>query len=307
MCPDLRRELLMNNEMKSGPRSTWHALAAIWLLICLLVLPSTITHMYAADLPENQVKWMVEFLEKTSFDAVGLDEGYGRLVLWEQAVPVKLHFSVGEALVADQETREWAEEAVWRVERAIGSDGAIKLVGTPYTFEADILIISTDKMEYLSSVDLHQYLKERFELPKAKIELVLEKMEEVHYGELSNWYLAAFDKGVSGHKKLKGFIGVIHPDKGIFKSTFSRVFAISLGYGSGSVVKLKKEISLKSVHTYTDTGYVTGADEILLRFLYNSNVRSGMSREIVVEAFRKWILSDYFKTHFEVKTRGSPK
>lgn len=275
--------------------------AAIWLVLFSLSFPSTIRDTRAAVLPEEQIGWLIDLLERTSFDAVGLDKGYGRLVLWEQLNPVTIHINVGKALIADGGIRERVGNTLDQLERAIGSDAVISIIGTRNTFDADILILSTGQMEYLSSEIFRSYLKERLALAENQLELALKEIEEVHYGELNTWFVASFGPTVSGDNRLKKFFGVIHPDKIIFHSVFAKMIAIAVGYGNGSFVRWKDGRGLKSVHTYTDSDYFDRADEILLRFLYGSMVRNGMRKEMVAQAFREWVFSDYFKANFVKK------
>ena len=291
----------MNARRVHPPISNRVAVAVVWSLLFLLSFLSITRDTHAVDLPEEQIEWLIDILERTSFDAVGLDNGYGRLVLWEQLNPVEIHINVGKALIADDEIHERVGNTLDQLEHAIDSDATISIVGTRNTFDADILILSTEQIEYLSSDVFRWYLKERLELAESQLELALKKIEEVHYGELNTWFIASFSPTASGDKRLKKFLGIIHPDKIVFNSVFSKMIAIAVGYGNGSFVRWKDGRGLKSVHTHTDSGYFDRADEILLRFLYSSMARNGMRKEMVDRAFRKWISSDYFKLHFEKK------
>ena len=272
------------------------------VLAYLLVIQTAMRDTCAASLPEEQVEAILEILDKTSFDALGLDRGYGRLVLWERIDPIKIHVAVNNALMTDKEIPEWTRQAIVRMHQALGSNARISITGTEDTFGADILIVSTDQREFFSNDKFYQYMQENIGLPDRKIQLALEKIEEIHHGEETGWLWAKFDKNEADERTLGGFIGIIHPDKTIFKSVFPRLIATSLGYGNGSIIIPKMRIQngkrMASVHVQFRSKTFHSSDHILLHFLYNSAVENGMRRDVAQRLLRKWLVSNYFKEYF---------
>ena len=255
------------------------ALVAAWFATCLMVVPTAMRDAYAAVFPEEQVEALLEVLDKTSFDAVGLDKGYGRLVLWERTRPIKIRVILDEAFMADRKISAWVRKIIVQIHQALGSNARISIVGTGDTLGADILIVSTNQKEFFSSDIFRQYLLEGVGFSDDKIELVLKKIEEVHYGEELGWIWAKFGNNKVDERTLDGFIGIVHPDKTIFKSVFSRVITTALGYGNGSNIEIDTRIDggkrIASVHTRIQSGRPSSFDEILLHFLYNSEIRTG--------------------------------
>ena len=93
-------------------------------------------------------------------------------------------------------------------------------------------------------------------------------------------------------KKTFGkFFGVLHSNKEKCKMTLPSIFAASLGYGGFFPV----ESRWKSIHTALSDFEV--ADHVILHFLYNSEAKSGMTRETAMKIFRRWLSSDYVKKY----------
>lgn len=296
----LRGQFLMN----SGgiPRTSipnGRALVAAWFAIYLMVVPAAMRDAYAAVLPEEQVDALLELLEKTSFDAVGLDKGYGRLVLWERADPIKIRIILNEAFMADEEIPVWVRKIITQIHQALGPTAKIRIAGTEDTLGADILIVSTDKREFFVSDVFRRYLLEDVGLSNDEIEFTLEKIEEIHHGEELGWIWPKLSKNKFDEKTLDKFIGIIHPDKTFFKSIFSKVITTALGYGNGSSIgtemRIDGEKRIASVHTRMQSGQPSSFDEILIHFLYSSEIKTGMTKTNTRKILREWLASEYFK------------
>lgn len=303
--PYLRGPLLMIGEIIRTSIPNGRALVAVWVAIYLLAVPTAMRDAYAAGLPGEQIEAMLEILSKTSFDSVNLDKKYGRLVLWERNHPIKIRVIVNDAFMADREIPERIEQVIVRVHQALGPNARISIAGTEDTFDADILIVSTDQREFFSDDRFRQYMLENIGLPDKMFKLTLEKIEEIQHGEEPGWSWVKFSNNKAGERTIDGFIGIIHPDKNIFETIFPRMIAASLGYGNGSAikqeVKIQGEKRMLSVHSKFGLVEFESADEVLLHFLYNAEIKTGAREKNIKEVFQEWITSDYFRDRFDVK------
>ena len=123
------------------------------------------------------------------------------------------------------------------------------------------------------------------------ISILKKEIESVYTIPGYAWRWMDFNKKLSKKKTFGKFVEVLHPDKEGCKKAFPSAFAASLGYGGNFSVKMRWE----SVHT--NSGGFGIADHVILHFLYNSKVESGMTRETVMKIFRRWLSSEYFKNY----------
>ena len=237
---------------------------------------------------EAEVEGLIELLDKTSFYAAGFDRGHGRLVLWEQPDPVRYWFAAPEF---DEETFAWARRVMKSIHRMIGRDASIRILRTPALTEADIAIFCFSKDMLFSNEVLPRYFK-KIGFSEDDITVIKKEIENVYKIPGFEWRWVDFNEDSSQKKTFSKFVQILHPDKERCKKAFSSTFAASLGYGAAfSPI----ESRWKSVHT-TSSNFEVG-DRVILHFLYNSDVGSGMTREAVVKILRRWISSEYFKNY----------
>ena len=256
---------------------------AIWLLI-LMTLVMKDTHANDHFLSEDEVGGLIELLEKTSFDAAGFDRGHGRLMLWEQPDSVRYLFAADEL---DEEAYKWIKRLLKTIHQTIGRNASIKILPTSFLTEADIVIFCLSKKVLFSSEIISLYFNE-VGFSKDDILIIKKEIEDVYTIPGFSWRWVDFNEN-----SFNKFIEVISPHKEKCKKFLPSAFAASLGYGGFNRVNSR----MNSVHTIS--GDFELSDHILLHFLYNSKIKSGMLQEVVLKHFREWILSKNFETYMD--------
>ena len=267
----------------------WRRYSGAICLMILVILVMKDTRASDHFLSEEEVEGLMELLDKTSFDAAGFDRGHGRLVLWEESDPVRYWFAADEL---DEEASMWTKKIFKQVHQMIGRNASIRILRTSILTEADIAISCLSKDVLLNDGFFPQYFAE-IGFSKEKIATIRNEIEGVYATPGYTWRWVGFDKNFPQKKTLGKFIEILHPNEEECKRALPSIFAASLGYGEFFPV----ESRWKSAHTNIDGFEV--ADHVILHFLYNSEAKSGMTREATMNIFRKWLSSNYFKKYSE--------
>lgn len=251
------------------------------------------THASDHFLSEEEVEGLMELLDKTSFDAAGFDRGYGRLILWEESDPIRYWFAEDEL---DEETYEWTKKVFKQVHQMIGRNASVRILPTSVLTEADIAISCLSREILYNDEFLPRYFAETG-FSEEDISIVKKEIDDVYAIPGHMWRWVDFNKNSSQNKTFGKFFEILHPNKENCKMALPSVIAASLGYGGFFPVDSR----WKSAHTNLDGFEVS--DHIILHFLYNSEAKSGMTRETTMNIFRRWLSSDYFKKYSKYPTK----
>lgn len=169
-------------------------------------------------------------------------------------------------------------------------------MGVADPLDADILVISSNKGKF-SDGNYDNMLKRKYGYSDEDYRFILQNIEELYYSPYQAWSYADIVGDPKTKRRILGYLSVIEPKYGHFRAHLAKSIFTALGYGNGLFI----QNNLKSVHTHSNYEDIEGSDYLILHFLYNSEVKSGMSRKAAVELFRQWLSSDYFKKNINIK------
>ena len=267
-------------------------ISAVVLTACFLQQNFPVKAAHATEINDAK-EALTELLDKTSFDALGRDIGYDRLLLWEKDRVVRYNIAVD----VDGITSEWLRTILTQVYKTldINDNPLIDLRFADNMADADIVILSSKK-SILNHEPYMSFFKEKFQLSDETYNSLLDMIEGGYAGDPSvpseAWLSAVVTiDPVSRRKTLRKFWGIIKPTKEPFQRSFPAYFLTALGYGNN-----REHYSvLRSVHTTPGPTGLDGSDQVILRFLYGSKVKNGTTREEALKLFRRWLDSEDFR------------
>lgn len=234
---------------------------------------------------------LIELFETACFGSY-VPSTNDRIVKWNSDKSIKLTFSVD---YADEELKDWIRTEIGKYLWAVTDGSSLSIEHAGSFKEADIVILSQEKIDLLLSDDFKEELSKKLSSNEIIHDQYESLIRELYRGERDLLSFAAYEYFEPNTLALSKFVGFIAPNSDVFRSSFLRLLSAALGCGNGEHIPLK---TVNSVHTVF-AGEAKVSDMLILDFLYRSNVANGESKNEAVRQFQRWLDERRFLPKFE--------